>query len=182
VNAAGVVAAAFAAGVDPKLALDVLARLEPVAGRGARFEAALAGARTITVIDESYNANPASMAAALTSLRASTPGPGGRRIALLGEMLELGPDSPSLHAALAGPIEDAGADLVIVVGEGANPLAEALAGRVEVVRVREAGAAGELLHAQAGDGDVVLIKGSNASGVHKVAASLKDGAATVARI
>jgi UDP-N-acetylmuramoyl-tripeptide--D-alanyl-D-alanine ligase len=180
-NAAGALAAAFATGVDPDLSLDVLSRLEPVAGRGASFEAGLGHDRRITVIDESYNANPASMAAALTSLKARAPAPGGKRIAVLGEMLELGPDSSALHASLAGPVEDAGADLLIAVGRGARPLTEALQGRVETLWVEDAERACELLERKAADGDVVLIKGSNASGVHKVAASLKNTAASAAQ-
>ena len=180
VNAAGVVAAAFAAGVDPELALDALAGLAPVAGRGASFEATLDGARAVTIIDESYNANPASMAAALTSLSARTPKRGAKRIAVLGEMLELGPQSAALHAELAGPVEASGADLVIAVGEGARALADALEGRVEALWAADAARAAELLTSKAEDGDVVLIKGSNASGVHKVAASLKTADASAA--
>ena len=181
VNAAGVVAAAFAAGVDPRLALDALAGIEPVAGRGAVFTAQLSAGRQVSVIDESYNANPASMAAALTSLKARAPAPGGRRIAVLGEMLELGPDSDAMHAGLAGPVQSAGADCVIAVGEGARPLVEALEAGVERNWVKDADDAAELLLEKAGHGDVVLIKGSNASGVHKVAASLKDPHASTAR-
>jgi UDP-N-acetylmuramoyl-tripeptide--D-alanyl-D-alanine ligase len=181
VNAAGALAAAFAAGVDSELALDALAQLEPVAGRGASFEARLPGGRLITIIDESYNANPASMAAALTGLKARTPQRGGKRIAVLGEMLELGADSAALHASLAAPVQSAGADLVIAVGSGAKPLAAALEGQVETVWARDADGAGELLMEKSGDGDVVLIKGSNASGVHKVAASLKNAGVSAAQ-
>lgn len=178
VNAAGVVAAAFAAGVDPDLALEALAELKPGAGRGASFAARLEDGRSFTVIDESYNANPASMAAALTSLGAREPGKGGRRIAVLGEMLELGPDSPAMHAALAAPVEGARTDLLIAVGQGARPLADAVSGRIETVWARDAGEARDLLLKKAGDGDVVLIKGSNASGVHKIAASLQEARAS----
>lgn len=181
VNAAGALAASFAAGVDPELALDALSRLDPVAGRGASFETELSGGRRITVIDESYNANPASMTAALTSLKARTPNRGGKRIAILGEMLELGPDSDALHASLAAPVEAADADLVVTVGHGAKALAEALEGRIDTVWVEGADHAGALLLEKAGDGDVVLIKGSNASGVHKVAASLKTIDASAAQ-
>lgn len=174
VNAAGVVAAAFAAGVDPDLALAALAELKPGAGRGASFAASLEGGGAVTVIDESYNANPASMAAALTSLGARQPGKCGRRIAVLGEMLELGPDSAAMHAALAAPVEAAGADLLIAVGAGARPLVEAVSGRIETVWASDAAEACDLLLKKAIDGDVVLIKGSNASGVHKIAASLRE--------
>jgi UDP-N-acetylmuramoyl-tripeptide--D-alanyl-D-alanine ligase len=174
VNAAGVVAAAFAAGVGPEMALDALSRLQPVAGRGAWFDAALDDRRLICVIDESYNANPASMTAALSSLGARAPKPGARRIAVLGEMLELGAESAAMHAALAAPVEAAGADLVITVGSGAQALGRALEGRIKTAVAADPGQALQILMENAGDGDVVLIKGSNASGVHKVAASLKQ--------
>lgn len=181
VNAAGAVAAAFAAGVDSELALDALSKLEPGAGRGASFKALLSEGRSLTVIDESYNANPASMAAALTSFKARPPAKGAKRIAVLGEMLELGPDSDAMHAGLAGSVEAAGVDLVIAVGRGARPLVDALDGRVETVWAPDADRAGALLMEKAGDGDVVLIKGSNASGVHKVAASLTKADASAAQ-
>src|SRR5207342_3107563 len=76
-------------------------------GRGARFNAG-----GIEVIDESYNANPASMAAALALLGAAK----GRRIAVLGDMLEMGEEAASHHAGLAAPIEDARTDLVFLCG------------------------------------------------------------------
>ncbi len=178
VNAAGIVAAAFAAGVDPELALDVLASLEPADGRGAVFNTRL-DARMLTVIDDSYNANPASMLAALGALKARPPRGAGRRVAVIGEMLELGPRAAQMHADLAGPLKDAGAELVVTVGAGAEPLAEALGGDLDVVACKDAEAGLALLNARTRDGDVVLIKGSNASGVHRIAASLKQGRETV---
>ena len=177
VNAAGIVAAALAAGVEPALTLDVLAALEPADGRGAVFETQV-NAATLTVIDDSYNANPASMRAAFGALKARAPKPGGRRVAVIGEMLELGPRSADMHADLADPLKDSGADCVITVGEGARPLAEALDGVVEVEACADADAALDLLTRRSRDGDVVLIKGSNASGVHRIAATLKQGRAS----
>lgn len=177
VNAAGVVAAAFAAGIDAELALDALAGLSAQAGRGARFDVQLPGGRAVTLIDDSYNANPASMRAAFASLSARTPPAGGRRIAVLGEMLELGPDAPALHAALAGPLTDAGVSTVIGVGKGMGALLEALPSQVEAVHAADWSAGAEQLDALARKGDVVLIKGSNASGVHRIAAALKSARA-----
>ncbi|MEQ8405747.1 MAG: UDP-N-acetylmuramoyl-tripeptide--D-alanyl-D-alanine ligase [Oceanicaulis sp.] len=174
VNAAGVVACALAAGVEPGLALDVLASLEPADGRGAVFHAR-AGGRVLTVIDDSYNANPASMRAAFGALKARAPKSGGRRVAVIGEMLELGPEGPDMHADLADPLKDAGADMVVTVGRGARPLAEALEGALDVYACDDADAARSLLDERTRDGDVVLIKGSNASGVHRIAAVLKQG-------
>ncbi|XBQ14948.1 MAG: UDP-N-acetylmuramoyl-tripeptide--D-alanyl-D-alanine ligase [Oceanicaulis sp.] len=173
VNAAGIVAAALAAGVEPELALEVLASLKPAAGRGASFEAEVAGKR-ISVIDDSYNANPASMRAAFGALKARAPKNGGRRIAVIGEMLELGPRSAEMHADLADPLIEAGAELVLTVGKGAAPLADALGARGEVCA--DPDAALKLLTERSRAGDVVLIKGSNASGVHRIAASLLNSA------
>ncbi|MBI1265749.1 MAG: UDP-N-acetylmuramoyl-tripeptide--D-alanyl-D-alanine ligase [Alphaproteobacteria bacterium] len=174
VNAAGAAAAAFAAGIDPQMALDVLETLAPQAGRGARFDVHLPDGRALSVIDDSYNANPASMRAAFASLSARTPPRGARRIAVLGEMLELGPDSAALHAALAGPLADAGVEAVIGVGRGMHALLEALPPGLQAVHAVDWNAGAQQLHALARDGDLVLIKGSNASGVHRIAAALKS--------
>jgi UDP-N-acetylmuramoyl-tripeptide--D-alanyl-D-alanine ligase len=100
-------------------------------------------------------------------------------VAVIGEMLELGPGAAQMHADLAGPLKDAGAELVVIVGAGAGPLAEALGGDLEVAACPDADAGLALLNARSRDGDVVLIKGSNASGVHRIAASLKQGRETV---
>ncbi len=102
-NGLGALAAADALGCDPALAAHSLGRWTPFAGRGAREIVRLDPVQTdqvIALIDDSYNANPGSMAAALDVLVAGAP-PGGRRIAFLGDMKELGPDAPALHAALA---------------------------------------------------------------------------------
>ena len=80
----------------------------------------------ITVIDEAYNASPASMRAAIAVLGAMQPGPGGRRIAVLGDMLELGPQSPGMHAGLAPTLEEAGVDLVFASGPDMARLIDAL--------------------------------------------------------
>ncbi len=177
INAAGVVAAALAAGVDAELAVDALAQLAPASGRGAVFHARLDGDRVLTVIDDSYNANPASMRAAFSALAARRPEAGGRRVAILGEMLELGPRSAAMHAALAEPLAASGAQLVIGVGEGARPLLEALPSTVEAVWFATAPEAESSLHGQLRSGDLVLIKGSNASRVHTLAASLRQSRA-----
>lgn len=177
VNAAGVVAAAFAAGIDAELALDALAGLSAQAGRGARSDVQLSGGRTVTLIDDSYNANPASMRAAFASLAGRTPPAGARRIAVLGEMLELGPDSPHLHAGLAEPLTDAGISAVIGVGAGMVALLKALPAGVKAVHAPDWAAGKEQLDVLAREGDLVLIKGSNASGVHRIAAALTSARA-----
>ncbi|MBW3551377.1 MAG: hypothetical protein KY442_11385, partial [Proteobacteria bacterium] len=113
------------AGGDLARAAMALAELEPQKGRGVRFRLD-APDGTITVIDESYNANPASVRAALALLGQAKPGRGGRRIAVLGDMLELGDESPRLHAELAGVVDESGTNIVYACGPGMAHLWEAL--------------------------------------------------------
>ncbi len=175
-NGAAVMAACVAAGLEPGQVADTLAELSLQPGRGARFEAALPDGGRVTVIDDSYNANPVSMASAIAGLKARA---GGRKVAVLGEMLELGPDAPTLHAGLAASLKEAGVAEVIGVGALTRHLTEALPGSVAGHHAKDAETALDLLAERLRDGDVVLIKGSNASGVHKVAASLREGARRV---
>ena len=172
-NAAAIVAAAFAAGIEPDLALDALSKIEAGDGRGATFATQLSGCQ-LTVIDESYNANPDSMRAALSSLKARAVRGGGRRVAILGEMLELGTDSAALHAGLAGDVLATEARLIYTVGHGAHALADALDGQVEVHAFATPDEAIAAYQDRVKDGDVLLVKGSNGSGVHKIASTLKQ--------
>ena len=114
-NAVGALLAVAALEGDVPNAGAALASFAALKGRGARFNIRI-GDGTATVIDESYNANPTSMSAALALLRSTEPGTGGRRIAVLGDMLEMGPEGEALHAALARDIETAKADLVYANG------------------------------------------------------------------
>ena len=170
-NSLAVLAAVDAVGGDLALAGLALADLDGLAGRGARFWVEAKGGRAL-VIDEAYNANPASMRVTLAVLgeEAAT-----RKIAVLGEMRELGEKSDEYHAALAGPVRDAGVQLVILVGEQMRPLAEALEGQVEIVHVPDAAAARDRLMATLEAGDAVLIKGSNGVGLAAVVAALAGG-------
>ena len=170
-NSLAVLAAVDAVGGDLALAGLALADLGGLAGRGARFSVEVKGGRAL-VIDEAYNANPASMRVTLAVLgeEAAT-----RKIAVLGEMRELGDKSDEYHAALAGPVRDAGVQLVILVGEKMEPLAEALEGQVEIVHVPDAAAARDRLTATLEAGDAVLIKGSNGVGLAAVVAALASG-------
>ena len=101
--------------------------------------------------------------------------PAERRIAVLGEMRELGSASEQLHAELAGPVVDAGVALAILVGEGMAPLARALAGQCETVHVATAEAAHETLKGAIRGGDALLIKGSNAVGLSRIVNALTSG-------
>ena len=143
-------------------------------GRGARLTVPLGGGM-IEIIDESYNANPASMRAALALLAATEPTAGGRRIAVLGDMLELGPESAALHADLASAIEEAKADLVFACGRDMRALYEALPpsrrGSWGATSSEIAPALVRALRA----GDEVLIKGSLGSCMAVILDALKAG-------
>jgi UDP-N-acetylmuramoyl-tripeptide--D-alanyl-D-alanine ligase len=124
-NAMAVLAATRVAGANVELGAKALARLEPLPGRGRRRELAWRGG-TINLIDESYNASPAAMRAALAVLAATKPDMGGRRVAVLGDMLELGDSAERLHRELAEPLASAKVDRIFLVGEAMAALFEAL--------------------------------------------------------
>ncbi len=168
-NAMAVLAAVDAAGADLELAGLALAELGGLTGRGARLMVP-AGDGEALVIDESYNANPASMRATLAVL-AHEPG---RKIAVLGEMRELGAHSEAFHAELSGPIEAAGLAFAILVGEDMAPLANALEGVVDFVHVPDAAAARDHLLDVLAAGDAVLVKGSNGVRLSTVVAALAE--------
>ncbi len=167
-NSLAVLAAVEAAGADVALAGLGLADLGGLPGRGARFLTAVPGG-TALVIDESYNANPSSMRATLAVLAAE---PAPRKIALLGQMGELGVDGPAFHAGLAAPVIDAGVSFAILVGEGMAALAIALEGQVDFVHVPDAATALAHLKTVLSAGDAVLIKGSNSVGLMTVVTAL----------
>ena len=169
-NSLAVLAAVDAVGGDLGLAGLALAGLGGLPGRGARFTAQVDRGEAL-VIDESYNANPASMAATLAVL-AREPG---RHVAVLGEMREMGNKSADYHAALAQPVVDARVETAVLVGEAMKPLAETLEGKVNFVHVADAAAALEAVRADLRDGDAVLVKGSNGVGLARVVAGLRGG-------
>lgn len=174
VNMLAALAAAEAVGADLDAAIAALAGLSPAEGRGARSVIRVTGGEA-TLIDESYNANPASMAAAIGLLGVAPVGAGGRRIAVLGEMLELGPDAPALHANLAKALVAAKVDCVYAAGDLMRHLWDALP---PAIRGLHAGSAVGLVGPVAdaiGPGDVVMVKGSNASKVSAVARALNEG-------
>jgi UDP-N-acetylmuramoyl-tripeptide--D-alanyl-D-alanine ligase len=167
-NSLAVLAAVDAVGGDLALAGLALADLGGLPGRGARFTVHVLGGEAL-VIDESYNANPASMRATLAVLGAEK---AARKIAVLGEMRELGDRSDAYHAALAEPVKASGAEPVILVGKAMAPLAAALEKDVELVHVPDAATARGRLQAMLKPGDAVLIKGSNGVGLATLVAAL----------
>lgn len=178
-NALAVLAAVHAAGGDLAMAGLALADATGLAGRGQRFRTP-AGAGTATVIDESYNANPASMAAALAVLGEVAPARRGQRLALLGGMRELGDGADGFHAGLAPAIVAAGVARAILVGAEMAPLAAALRGSTPVLLADDADAAGAALAGLLAADDVLLVKGSNSIGLGRVVARLRDAAERLA--
>jgi len=158
-NSLGVLAAASLAGADLALAALSLSQIEPAVGRGARRVLEV-GNGEATLIDESYNANPASMAAALNVLGTAAVGPKGRRIAVLGDMLELGPTSPALHLGLNEAIKANNIDLVYCCGPLMRNLWDALSpGKRGVYAENSASLEPQVVSAIRA-GDAIMIKGS----------------------
>jgi UDP-N-acetylmuramoyl-tripeptide--D-alanyl-D-alanine ligase len=158
-NSLAVLAAATLAGADLAIAALALGKLAPPSGRGVRQLLDLPGGNAL-LIDESYNANPASMRAAIALLGQAPIGLRGRRIAVLGEMLELGARGSELHAGLAAPIAENSVDLVFCAGPLYQGLWEALpSGRRGGYAVTAAALESQVLGAVRA-GDAVMIKGS----------------------
>jgi UDP-N-acetylmuramoyl-tripeptide--D-alanyl-D-alanine ligase len=162
-NALAVLAAVDAVGGDLAAAGLALAEMPGLAGRGARCILAVEGGQAL-LIDESYNANPLSMAATLKQLGREE---ADRRIAVLGAMRELGHLSGDLHAGLATPMSEGRVDYAILVGEEMAPLASALEGVMAFVHVPDAAAAAARLEAEVRAGDAVFVKGSNGVGLSR---------------
>jgi UDP-N-acetylmuramoyl-tripeptide--D-alanyl-D-alanine ligase len=171
-NALAVLGAVEALGGDLAAAGLALADLPGLKGRGERRRIAIEGGEAL-LIDESYNANPASMAATLKTFGGLQVR--GRRIAVLGGMRELGETSDAFHAALAGPIEAAGVGLAILVGVEMESLAKALGAKVKMAHVPDTATAIELARAEARPGDAILVKGSNSIGLAALVEALAGG-------
>jgi len=159
-NLLAAVAAVGAIGIHPEGEL----RVAFSAGRGERLQ--LGG--DLTLVDDCYNANPMSMRAALQDLAETALG---RRVAVLGDMLELGPDAPEFHAQVGAQAAAAGVALLVTVG----PLAAGMASRFEgdTVSIADAAEAAVELPALVRDGDTVLVKGSQGVGLARVVDALR---------
>ncbi|WP_297732872.1 UDP-N-acetylmuramoyl-tripeptide--D-alanyl-D-alanine ligase [uncultured Maricaulis sp.] len=176
-NAGAIFAAAAGAGLDARDVAEALSGVGAEAGRGRAVSIELAGGGSFTLLDDAYNANPVSMAAAIAALGSARPTGSGRRIAILGDMLELGPEENRLHAALADELVAAGVDAVIACGRRMKHLHDALPKTIHAGYAQDAGEGLEQVKSMVQAGDVVLIKGSNGSGLHKIASVLVDGTA-----
>ncbi|HEV7336440.1 MAG TPA: UDP-N-acetylmuramoylalanyl-D-glutamyl-2,6-diaminopimelate--D-alanyl-D-alanine ligase [Bosea sp. (in: a-proteobacteria)] len=158
-NSLAVLAAVEAIGADLALAALALAELKPPAGRGAR-QMLHAPSGPFTLIDESYNGNPASMRAAIENLGRIDAHGRGRRIAVLGDMLELGESGPALHKGLAEAVTGNGVDLVFACGPLMRSLYDALPSRQRGAYAAQASGLEPLVLDALRAGDVVTVKGS----------------------
>lgn len=158
-NSLAVLAAVEALGADLALAALALGELKPPAGRGAR-QMLHAPSGPFTLIDESYNGNPASMRAAIENLGRIEAHGRGRRIAVLGDMLELGESGPTLHKGLAEAVTGNGVDLVFACGPLMRSLYDALPSRQRGAYAAQASGLEPLVLDALRAGDVVTVKGS----------------------
>lgn len=171
-NSLAVLAAVKIAGADLDLATRALSGLQAQAGRGARTFLGSKD-RRIAIIDESYNANPASMRAALATLGLTPRSKFGRRVAVLGDMLELGPEGQKLHEGLAEFIDGAGVDVVFACGELMGSLYQALPASRRGAYAKTSEELAPRLVEAVGPGDVIMVKGSLGSRMGPLVEALK---------
>jgi len=168
-NLLAAVAAALAIGVTPSGRVE----MAPSAGRGRRMTLP----NGVTIIDDCYNANPMSMRAALDDLAATAAqAPGARRVAVLGDMLELGPEERAYHRQIGSHAAEVDVDLLITVGPLAATMSESFDGEVQCVA--DASEAAALLPELLAPGDVVLVKASRGVGLELVYRALAEAADT----
>ncbi|WP_453968653.1 UDP-N-acetylmuramoylalanyl-D-glutamyl-2,6-diaminopimelate--D-alanyl-D-alanine ligase [Amorphus sp. MBR-141] len=172
-NSLAVLAAVDLVGADVVAGAEALAGLEAGTGRGKQTDLSVTGGR-LRLIDDAFNANPSSVRAAIDTLALTATGAGGRRIAVLGDMLELGANAPAYHRDLAGPLEDAGIDLVFCSGPLMRILFDALPQARRGAWAETAADLAPLVSQAVAAGDVVLIKGSKASRMTDVVSALVE--------
>jgi UDP-N-acetylmuramoyl-tripeptide--D-alanyl-D-alanine ligase len=171
-NSLGVLAAVALVGADLALGALALNNLKAATGRGARTTLKVPGGSAL-LIDESYNANPASMAAAIALLGQAPVGKHGRRIAVLGDMLELGAQGANLHRSLAEPIAAAAVDLVFCSGPLMHSLWEALPSERRGGYAETAAGLQPAVLDAIHDGDAVMVKGSLGSKMGPIVKALE---------
>jgi len=172
-NSLGVLAAIAAAGGDIKNAAVAFGEMEAGKGRGALHMLHTTNGK-FTLIDESYNASPVSMKAAIEVLGETKPGIGGRRIAVFGDMMELGQGSARLHAGLAGVLEKEAIDLVFTAGDQMAHLAKALDPSMSAGHAKNMSILKSMVLEEIKPGDVVVVKGSAGSNTGVIVQALLD--------
>jgi len=182
-NLAGALLAIAALGADAEAAAASFADLAPPKGRGARHVVGLPGGGTYLLIDDSYNASPPSMRAAFAVLAAAPVGPGGRRVAVLGDMRELGPQAAEMHAGLAAAIAQAGIARVHCCGPLMKALYDALPEATRGHWAPDSAALEPRVLADVAPGDALVVKGSLGSKMGRIVEALRaaGGAQTQGR-
>ncbi|MBS0641097.1 MAG: UDP-N-acetylmuramoyl-tripeptide--D-alanyl-D-alanine ligase [Acetobacteraceae bacterium] len=175
-NALAALATVVALGLDPVEALPALEAFRPVAGRGVRRSLTVRG-EPVLLLDESYNGNGASIRAALEVLRLQ---PASRRVAVLGDMLELGAEGPREHAALAEAVV-ASADVLYTCGKLMRHLHKAVPARLRGAHAADSAALAPVVAAAITGGDAVLVKGSLGSRMKKVVEAIDAASAPVGK-
>ena len=170
-NSLAVIGASYLLGADLQATSAALADVQPAKGRGLRHTVTITGG-DFELIDESYNANPASMRAAIEVLANAHLGPEGRRIAVLGDMLELGPDAPALHRSLAEDLANSDVDIAFLAGEHMVMLADAIPARTIGAYEATSDRLIDSVAVAVSPGDVVLVKGSLGSEMTRVVDAL----------
>ncbi len=170
-NSVAALAAADVVGADLDAAAHALEHLRAFDGRGVatRVDAPFGA---FMLVDDAYNANPASMAAAFATLAARKPANGGRRIVALGDMLELGPEERAYHAALSEPLLEANIDVVFAAGPRMTALTDELPLAMIGGYSETADGLIPIITKAIRAGDIVLVKGSNGSKMSRVVAAL----------
>jgi len=171
-NTLAVLAAVKLAGADIAAAAEALGAVQAQVGRGARCVFAN-GATQTCIVDESYNANPASMRAALATLGLAPRSEFRRRVAVLGDMLELGDEGPELHRGLAEAVDAAGVDVVFACGELMASLFQALPPERQGAYAPTSEALAPALLKRVLPGDIIMIKGSLGSRMAPLVDALK---------
>ena len=165
VNALSCLLAVKLAGGDLAKAARALEKIQPIKGRGLREAIDLGdAANPVILIDESYNASPTAMRAAFKVLALVDPGRGGRRIAVLGDMYELGEHAAQLHRELSLPLQAAGVNLVYTSGPLMKNLYDALPPAQRGVHENDSSKLAEIVPEVLAPGDVVMVKGSRGPG------------------
>ncbi len=172
-NSLAVLGAVSLLGADLAKAVLALAQFKPQRGRGERHRLVFQGGGSFTLIDESYNANPASMRAAIALLGQTAPAKQGHRIAVLGDMRELGKNAETMHAELAEALSGASVHAVFAAGPLMHALWDALPAFQRGGYAENAAELEPMLLKTLAPGDVVMVKGSNASRMGPLVESIK---------
>jgi len=170
-NALAAMAAGYMMGCDLETMAGRLAKLTPLAMRGRVYDLG----QGVRVLDDSYNANPAAMRAALAVISQAPPG-AGRRLAVLGDMLELGAEGPDRHREIGLALAASGIDAAFTVGPLARGIAEAAkeAGFAEVASFESCGEAERAVVSSVRPGDLVLVKASRGIGLDRIVRALRE--------